>query len=397
MIESRSRPPSRRSTRWSTRGAVAGLAALVLLVPTTAGADRNSVSDIRSEREQARDAEAAALAELRLLELEDARMAEIVAEIQASVDAQQARVDGARQALEAAEQEVAAREQAAVDAEIAIVVMNEEVRRRAVDAFVGTASADTPWLDAADVNDTAVRIAYLDFTAGTDRDALDGLRSLHARREEHLEAAEQARTQADELRRVVEDELAELELRRQVQLEIQAELQDRIDEWQRRADERAREAEELTDLIRERQAAALGFAPGDPGVASVQGFVLPTSGTPGSPFGLRVHPIFRTTRMHSGVDIGGSTGDPIWASKAGRVIYAGWKGGYGNTVIVQHEGNVATLYAHQSVLQSAEGDWVEQGEVIGLVGSTGWSTGPHLHFEVRVDGAPRDPMLFLPG
>ena len=87
----------------------------------------------------------------------------------------------------------------------------------------------------------------------------------------------------------------------------------------------------------------------------------------------------------------------IWASKEGRVIYAGWRGGYGNAVVVQHEGNVATLYAHMSVIQASEGDWVETGEVIGLIGSTGWSTGPHLHFETRVDGEPRDPQLFLPG
>ncbi|NIR35716.1 MAG: M23 family metallopeptidase [Actinobacteria bacterium] len=123
---------------------------------------------------------------------------------------------------------------------------------------------------------------------------------------------------------------------------------------------------------------------------------MPTSGSIGSGFGLRVHPIFGSTRMHAGVDIGGTTGTPIWAAKEGRVIFVGSKGGYGNTVIVQHEGNVATLYAHMSAFESSEGDWVDQGEVIGLVGSTGWSTGPHLHFETRIDGVPKDPELFLP-
>lgn len=367
-----------------------------LLAPGSAVAEEDSISDIRREREVARDAEAAALAELELLELEDERIAEIVAEVQASVDAQQARVDGALQALTAAEAEVLDRERAAVAADEAIAIMNDEVTRRAVHAFVGTASVDSHWLDSSDVNHTVVRIAYLDFTAGTDRDVLDGLRTLQAQKVEHLEAGEAAREQADELRVALEDELAELEVRRQVQLGIQAELQGRIAEWQAQADARAREAAELTDLIRDRQTQELGFAPGDPGAASVQGFVMPTSGTPGSPFGLRVHPIFRTTRMHSGVDIGGSTGEAIWASKEGRVIFAGRRGGYGNAVVVQHEGNVATLYAHMSEVRSADGDWVEQGEVIGLVGSTGWSTGPHLHFEVRVDGTPKDPMLFLP-
>ena len=124
---------------------------------------------------------------------------------------------------------------------------------------------------------------------------------------------------------------------------------------------------------------------------------MPTGGSVGSGFGLRVHPIFGRTRMHSGVDIGATHGNPIWASKEGRVIFAGGKGGYGNTVIIQHEGNVATLYAHMSEFRSSEGDWVDRGEVIGLIGSTGWSTGPHLHFETRIDGVPKDPELFLPG
>lgn len=368
---------------------------LLVLVPLPAGAEE-TISDIRSERESARDAEAAALAELELAELELERVGAIVAEIQASVDAQQARVDGARQALAAAEAEVVARENLAVEAELAITAMNEEITRRAVDAFVGSAIRENVWLDSADVNNTVVRMTYLDITAGTDQNVLDGLRSASARRDEHLDAARLAREQADELRLELEDELAELDIRLQVQVDIQDEVQRRADEWQALADQRAREAEELTELIRERQAEQLGFAPGDPGASSVQGFVMPTSGSVGSGFGPRVHPIFGRTRMHSGVDIGGRTGEPIWAAKEGRVIYAGARGGYGNAVVVQHEGNVATLYAHMSSVQSAEGDWVEQGEVIGLVGSTGWSTGPHLHLEVRIDGVPKDPTLFLP-
>ncbi len=372
------------------------LVIVALMAPTPVAAEEESISDIRVDREAARDAEAAALAELALLELEDARIAEIVAEAQASVDAQQARVDGSRRALEAAEAEVVARQQASVAAELAIGVMNEEVTRRAVDAYVGTTSAESHWLDSADVNDTVVRIAYLDFTAGTDRDVLDGLRTLHSQRADHLIAGELAREEADQLRVELEGELVELEVRREVQLEIQAELQGRIAEWQARADQRAREAEELTELIRQRQAEQLGFQPGDPGASSVQGFVMPTNGSVGSRFGPRVHPIFGSTRMHSGVDIGGTSNDPIWAAKAGRVIFSGRKGGYGNAVIVQHEGNVATLYAHMIETRSSDGDWVEQGELIGLVGSTGWSTGPHLHFEVRVDGTPKDPQLFLP-
>jgi murein DD-endopeptidase MepM/ murein hydrolase activator NlpD len=376
--------------------ALAVLAAIAVMAPVAAQ-DDGSIGDIRREREEARDAEAAALEELELLELEDERVAEILAEIQAAVDNQAAQVQAARLQLNDAEAEVESRTTAALDAADAIVVTRAAIEQRAVDAFVGTNREAEPWLTSSDLNRTAIRLSMLDFAAGSDRDLLDDLRTIQAGREEHLRAGEEARAEADRLRLVLESELTELEARREVQAAIQAELQARIDEWQREADQRAREAEELTQLIKEKQAEALGFNPGDPGAASLEGFIMPTQGTPGSRFGLRVHPIFGTTRMHSGVDIGAPSGQAVWASKEGRVIFAGRKGGYGNTVIVQHEGNVATLYAHLSAFETSEGDWVDTGEVIGLVGSTGWSTGPHLHFETRVDGVPKDPLLFLPG
>lgn len=368
-----------------------------IVAPVAAQDDGESIGDIRREREEARDAEAAALEELELLELEDERVAQILGDIQAAVDNQAAQVQAARRQLDEAQAEVDARRIAALEAEDALVVTRAAIEDRAVDAFVGTNREPEPWLASADLNRTAIRLSMLDFAAGSDRDLLDDLRTIQADREDNLRAGEEARAEADRLRVVLESELAELETRRQVQAEIQAELQARIDEWQREADQRAVEAEELTQLIKDKQAEALGFQPGDPGAASLEGFVMPTQGTPGSGFGMRVHPIFRTTRMHAGVDIGAPSGQAVWAAKEGRVIFAGAKGGYGNTVIVQHEGTVATLYAHLSAFETSEGDWVDTGEVIGLIGSTGWSTGPHLHFETRVDGEPRDPLLFLPG
>jgi len=99
--------------------------------------------------------------------------------------------------------------------------------------------------------------------------------------------------------------------------------------------------------------------------------------------------------MHNGLDMDGSTGDPIRASAGGTVILVGVKGGYGNTVMIDHGGGMVTLYAHQSKLGVSVGQKVTAGQTIGYVGSTGVSTGPHLHFEVRIDGAPVDPMKYL--
>ena len=99
--------------------------------------------------------------------------------------------------------------------------------------------------------------------------------------------------------------------------------------------------------------------------------------------------------MHEGVDLGAPYGSPIEAAAAGTVIYAGWLGGYGNLTVIDHGGGLATAYGHQSRIGVSVGQQVAQGEVIGYVGSTGHSTGPHLHFEVRVNGQAVDPLGYL--
>jgi murein DD-endopeptidase MepM/ murein hydrolase activator NlpD len=122
---------------------------------------------------------------------------------------------------------------------------------------------------------------------------------------------------------------------------------------------------------------------------SSAGLIWPVSGPITSPFG------WRWGRMHQGIDIGVPSGTPIKAAAAGTIIYCGWESGYGNLTVIDHGGNLATAYGHQSSIAVACGQQVAQGEVIGYVGCTGHCTGPHLHFEVRIDGNPVDPMGYL--
>ncbi|WP_188399241.1 murein hydrolase activator EnvC [Sporomusa sp. GT1] len=122
----------------------------------------------------------------------------------------------------------------------------------------------------------------------------------------------------------------------------------------------------------------------------------PASGPITSPFGWRTHPIFGTQRFHSGIDIGADYGDAIAAADNGTVIFSGWMGGYGKAVIIDHGGGISTLYAHNSELLVEEGYRVYKGQTISRCGSTGYSTGPHLHFEVRENGSPVSPMGYLP-
>jgi murein DD-endopeptidase MepM/ murein hydrolase activator NlpD len=114
-----------------------------------------------------------------------------------------------------------------------------------------------------------------------------------------------------------------------------------------------------------------------------------------SHFGYRTHPIFGDRRLHAGIDLAASTGTAVFAAKDGVVVTAGWMSGYGNTVIIDHGNALATLYAHNSALSVSPGQTVKRGQRIASAGSTGNSTGPHVHFEVRVKGSPVDPMSYL--
>jgi len=114
-----------------------------------------------------------------------------------------------------------------------------------------------------------------------------------------------------------------------------------------------------------------------------------------SQFGHRRHPIWGIDMFHSGIDIAGNYGDNIYAVSDGRVIYSGWQSGYGKVLIIDHGNGMSTLYGHCSQLLVNEGATVKKGQIIGKVGSTGWSTGPHLHFEVRKNGSPINPLSMI--
>ena len=171
-----------------------------------------------------------------------------------------------------------------------------------------------------------------------------------------------------------------------------------IDKLQRdrRAYERAeRELQRQSDNL----ATMISKTTKDSGVVVTGGFLMPVTGRISSPYGWRTHPVFKSRKFHTGIDIAAAMGTPIKASNAGKVIYSGWYGGYGRVVILDHGSctgaPTTTLYAHMSKEKVVVGQNVTRGQTIGLVGSTGYSTGPHLHFEVRINGKHQNPRNFL--
>jgi murein DD-endopeptidase MepM/ murein hydrolase activator NlpD len=185
------------------------------------------------------------------------------------------------------------------------------------------------------------------------------------------------------------------------QLEVTAEIQGRIDELDRKLADAAVEREEALlargaaqHEIAAAAAAALSIRnlAGAPGPGQLS---WPTTGRMTSGFGSRVHPIHEDIRHHAGIDIPGPTGQPVLSSAGGRVIAAGERGGYGLAVVVEHGRGLRTLYAHLSAISVQTGQWVGEADRVGLLGSTGQSTGPHLHFEVHAGGVPQDPMRWF--
>lgn len=150
-------------------------------------------------------------------------------------------------------------------------------------------------------------------------------------------------------------------------------------------------------LLAEKRELAAKKHPGKPETVYYRGGRLawPVQGTITSTFGTRVHPIFKTKITHTGLDISAPKGTPVKAADTGEVLFTGWLSGYGHVVILDHGGNLTTVYAHLSSIECTEGAKVSRGGIIGRVGSTGVATGNHLHFETRVNGDAVNPMRYL--
>jgi murein DD-endopeptidase MepM/ murein hydrolase activator NlpD len=316
--------------------------------------------------------------------------------------------------LDGAQGRLAAQEQRLATAQSGLTVLigqldqaRTDLRHRAVAAFVGqpAGGAEGDLFDAGLRKDAVIRLTYATSVNDTQAQAVSRFYGLRrqadalagdlvsyrdkARADRDAVAAQlgvvsAARQRQDALRQV-----AQSAVQRQAVLLSQLEMQKADFETQITA--LAAQSDAIAAQLRARQNAAP-----PPGISGHGLLAVPIPDAPiTSPFGPRVDPLFGDVRVHTGVDFGATAGTPIHAAADGVVVTAAMMGGYGNCTIIDHGQALATLYAHQSQLLVNAGDHVVKGQIIGLVGSTGMSTGPHLHFEVRVNGTPVDPIAFL--
>jgi septal ring factor EnvC (AmiA/AmiB activator) len=391
---------------------LAAVAMAALLLPTVAGAQQAEQRQLQEARDRlsqlSREIDAASRDSERAdAELEDADRK--LREVEAVVNEVAAAVDRQRGAVREAEDRLAQ-----VEAEAAEVA--EAFADRAARMF--KEGANVPFetlLSSGGAEEAMTRTSYLRVISQADRVNIESLDAaevaVSAQRErlfEEQERLEAMLAEQEELLAEVEElrqsrALAAANAREQLQqlesehddLEAdQARLERLIrqkqEEARREAERRAAAEREAQRRAAQQQASSTSTSTARTSAPSSSGFAWPLCAPVTSEYGPR------WGRMHAGIDQGASTGTPIGASKAGTVIFAGWQGGYGNLTLIDHHDGVVTAYAHQSRFAVGAGTSVSQGQTIGYVGNTGNSTGPHLHFETRVNGSAVNPRQYLP-
>jgi murein DD-endopeptidase MepM/ murein hydrolase activator NlpD len=389
---------------------LAALLALSLVVPASAHTSIEELDEVQGEIEQLtaqinnaqaesrRVGEQLGSAQARLGEIHDTLgVAEAnVAAKQAEIAAQEARIAELEGQLRTIELQL-------LETSRAIDSTSQTLALQAVEMYMNAAMpVGTMVLGFESVSDLAVGWTYADGATGQSEDLLDTFEFLRSEEDRQRVQVEDNRAEAQTI-------LLELDSEKAV---LDAELA-RVEGLRAEAEAELVQVQNLLGQIRNDIAAAEQHKDGlEADLARIQAEIsaaqqsggeapgrlrMPVNGWISSYYGWRVHPIFGTRRMHAGLDLAAIGGTPIYAAEAGTVIIAGIRGGYGNAVVIDHGGGLATLYAHQSRLTVSVGESVSAGERIGFVGCTGYCTGDHLHFEVHINGKHTDPLPYLRG
>lgn len=366
---------------------------LVMALATPAFADPTP----EEKRAAAQAKKSQAAAQLDTLKANDAELEAAVRALDAGVAIEAANTDAAQQALRAAERSLTSAQARLAATEAKMTHLRAKVSEAAVRAYVHP-GGDTllEIVRSKDLGEASRRQALLAHVVSSERDVVDQMRATRQDEQMEKENLAQAASVAAERKKAAADKLAGLEKTRHDQVKLKNALDARIAQVTSEVAALSREEATLSALIRARQLPP--ESSGSPGPAANapaakvggSGVAWPTNGSVTSGFG------YRWGSLHAGIDIANGIGTPIRAAMGGTIILAGWNGGYGNCIVIDHGGGFSTLYAHMTRLRASDGQRVSQGDLIGDMGSTGNSTGSHLHFETRVNGSPRDPARYLP-
>ena len=396
-----------RFRRLTRHGAALPAALLVLGLLALPAAAEPSLEEIQQRK--ARAAELAAQAEAR-----GDTLAGMVSALDAQRAAAEAKVTALEDQLAHLDDRIKTKQKQLTDAQKRMAVLTTELQGvladlgsrtdvfvdRAVAAYkAGPTAYVEGVLSSGSFNDLIARYEYYQAALDADSALLDEIETIRAGVEMRRTEVEQRQEEISEARLTLMRDRAAIEVIHEERSAILAE-RERIVEAKEsllaevRGKQRHYERifEQADDQYRALLAAQASSGPFPTGGGQL---LWPAAGPLTSSYGYRTHPIFGDTRLHTGIDIGASYGAPVIAADGGTVIFAGVMSGYGNAIVVDHGGSLATTYNHLASFYVAGGQSVARGSQIGAVGCSGYCTGPHLHFEVRINGDPVDPMPYL--
>lgn len=363
------------------------------------GAAQQTVAEARAELERAEEEKLALQARIDVLAAEDAEVFRALQAAEELVERQEAQVGAAQQQLRA-QVAVQRQNEVAIEwAQLDIAEVQHDVEAILVEFYLQAGSDRTATLlSSDDLTHGLRRLALLEAVHGSAGDVVDEIRLAEDRYDVAVQEAAASVVEVERLRDILEADLEVLEERRAQQAAIAAELDGRRRALEREFAAWDRESSELKSFIQveEYRQKAEEWVRAQESAEAGGGFVWPAAGEVTSGFGNRLHPILGVYRLHAGIDLGDVHGRPVYAARAGVVITAGPWGGYGNAIVIEHGSGLSSLYAHLAVVNVRPGNLVSAFDHIGNIGSTGLSSGPHLHFEIRLNGTAVDPLRYLP-
>ena len=280
------------------------------------------------------------------------------------------------------------------EAEDKVQVQNDNLGSRLRNMYKnGTIGFVDVLLDSGSFTEFLTNLDMVEKVYSSDKEVLTGLQDAYDEIDKKKKEVEKLQTELNESKKVAESEKSTLEASKATVEKQKAEISASNTETQKMLDSLKADAAAMSQNAVENGSSSSNSSY----TGGAMAWPVPSVGTSNitSIFGWRTHPIFGVGRGHTGVDIGASYGSSVVAANPGRVIYAGWYGGYGNCVQIDHGGGVVTLYGHNSSLNVSVGQQVSRGQTIAYIGSTGYSTGPHCHFEVILDGVQVDPLDYI--
>ncbi|MCY3924054.1 MAG: peptidoglycan DD-metalloendopeptidase family protein [bacterium] len=379
------------------------LVVLVLLLAGLPGGSpglaQETIAEARAELERVEEEKLTLSARIDVLAAEDAEVFKALQAAEELVARQEAHMEAAGQQLRA-QIAVQRQKEAAIGwARSDIEDVRLDAQAILVEVYLHAGSERTATLlGSEDLTQGLRRLALLEAVHGNAGDLVDQIRLAEDRYDAALAEAASSVAEVERLQAGLEADLAVLEERRLRQAAIKAELDKRRRALEREFAAWDQEASELEHFIQveEYRQKAEEWVRAQEAAAGVTGFSWPTAGSVSSGYGNRLHPILGVYRLHAGIDLGTVHGQPVYSARAGVVLTAGPWGGYGNAVVIDHGDGLASVYAHMSEVAVRPGDLVMGLEQVGSIGSTGLSTGPHLHFEIRLNGTAVDPLRYLP-